>query len=408
MDLNNNLSQSQAAKQLSRRVLPEDSKAGVIKATTQKVQATTSDRTNVSLGQQFCWHCIVDEEYNLLRTSNTGLCKRSGKSFGEVVGHFIAGLNEMCLMSDAHGDLRVFGSADKKKHEKLLQDSRVSITVVRTGTVAGNTGPTIFLLKGTKKRAFFTNNFFMRHGMAIGLAIVMTENAYMTEDAWVEASYSIVKGYCSMPFVADNPDWSMVELLDGFKSYKNVLSANELRSDHNIRLLKEESNLSHLNQGYDQLTAKCDKKNAVESLYDQRRVQKWRSNQVNIDQYDLIFTAMRIVWQCKPETWISLFRRVNLDPIVRLSFQDWCKKIAPYLLVGEVCAEENVDPTPQQLFNLLPSFWHGMQPANSRVVTTIMGSHGWRFTPYCINQIHLDCNLLYSQMNDLQICLLIT
>jgi hypothetical protein len=69
---------------------------------------------------------------------------------------------------------------------------------------------------------------------------------------------------------------------------------------------------------------------------------------------------------------------------------------------------QNVDPMPQQLFNLLPSFWHGMQPANRRVMTTIMGSHGWRFTPDCINQIHLECNLLYSQMNDLRICLLIT
>ncbi len=166
-------------------------------------------------------------------------------------------------------------------------------------------------------------------------------------------------------------------------------------------MLKEELNSSHLNQGYVQLTAKCDKKNAVKSLYDQRRVQKWRSNQVNIDQYDLIFTAMRIVRQCKSETWISLFRWVNLDPITLMSFQDWCKKIDPYLCAGDLYAEENVDPTPQQLFKLLPSFWHGMQPANRRVMTTIMGSHGWQFTPNCIKQIHSECSILCSQMNDL-------
>jgi hypothetical protein len=70
--------------------------------------------------------------------------------------------------------------------------------------------------------------------MAIGSTIVMTENAYMTDDAWAGVSKSIVKGYHSMPFVADNSDWSMVELLDGFKSHENVLSANELHSDHNI------------------------------------------------------------------------------------------------------------------------------------------------------------------------------
>ncbi len=123
------------------------------------MQATTSDCTNISLGQQFCWHRLIDEEYDLLRTSNTGCCKRSGKTFGEVMGHFIVGFNKMCLMSDVHGDLRIFGSADKKKNEKLLQDSRMSITVVRTGTVAGDTRATIFLLKGTKKRAFFTDDF---------------------------------------------------------------------------------------------------------------------------------------------------------------------------------------------------------------------------------------------------------
>ncbi len=90
-----------------------------------------------------------------------------------------------------------------------------------------------------------------------------------------------------------------------------------------------------------------------------------------------------------------------------MSFQDWCKKISPYLCAGEVCAEENVDPMPLQLFNLLPSFWHGRQPADRRVVTTIMGSHGWQFTPDCIKQIHLECSILYSQMNDLQVCLII-
>jgi hypothetical protein len=70
--------------------------------------------------------------------------------------------------------------------------------------------------------------------MAIGLTIVMTENAYMTDKAWLEVLQSIVKGYRSMPYVADNPKWLMLELLDGFKSHENVLSANELRSDHNI------------------------------------------------------------------------------------------------------------------------------------------------------------------------------
>ncbi len=86
-----------------------------------------------------------------MRTKNTGLCKLSGKSFGEIMPNFIVGLDEMCLMSDCHGDLRVFAAANKKKQEKLLQDCCCSITVVRTVTASGITGPTILFLKGTKR-----------------------------------------------------------------------------------------------------------------------------------------------------------------------------------------------------------------------------------------------------------------
>jgi hypothetical protein len=53
-----------------------------------------------------------------LRETNIGLCKKSGKTFGEVMAHFIIGLDEMCIMSDAHGDCYVIAASDKKKHER--------------------------------------------------------------------------------------------------------------------------------------------------------------------------------------------------------------------------------------------------------------------------------------------------
>ena len=87
-----------------------------------------------------------------MRVKNTGLCKLSENSFGEIMPHFIIGLDKMCLMSGFHGNLRVFAASDKEKQEKLLQDCRYSITVMRTGTVAGTTCSTMFLLKGTKCR----------------------------------------------------------------------------------------------------------------------------------------------------------------------------------------------------------------------------------------------------------------
>ena len=93
--------------------------------------------------------------------------------------HFIIGLDEMCLMSDCHSDLRVFAASDKKKQEKLLQDCHCSIPVVCMGTVVGTTGQTMFLLKGAKCRNHFNDDYLLRYGMAPGSKVVMTKNAYM-------------------------------------------------------------------------------------------------------------------------------------------------------------------------------------------------------------------------------------
>ena len=62
--------------------------------------------------------------------------------------HYVLGLDEIFLIGDAHGSFKIIGSMDKKKHDKLLQDGRVSDIVISTRTVGGYTGPTIFILKG--------------------------------------------------------------------------------------------------------------------------------------------------------------------------------------------------------------------------------------------------------------------
>ena len=155
-----------ARKQIVRYVLPVNSQASMLKKSAQKVQATTSNRTNTNVAHQYHWHRAVEEVYDSMRTKNTGLCKLSGKSFGESMPHFIIGLDEVCLMSDCHGNLCVFAASDKKKQEKLMQDCCCSITVVRTSTVTGTTGPTMFLLKGTKRRKHFNDNYLLRYGMA--------------------------------------------------------------------------------------------------------------------------------------------------------------------------------------------------------------------------------------------------
>ena len=45
-----------------------------------------------------------------------------------------------------------------------------------------------------------------------------------------------------------------------------------------------------------------------------------------------------------------------------------------------------------------------MQPAGRKVVMTVIQSHGGSYTPGCLNQLHSECNIPYSHMNDLRVC----
>ena len=55
----------------------------------------------------------------------------------------------------------------------------------------------------------------------------MTESVYMTDEAWLEASKAIVRGYRHLPHVKENEQWLVLELLDGFKLHENLLEAQK-------------------------------------------------------------------------------------------------------------------------------------------------------------------------------------
>ncbi len=325
--------------------------------------------------------------YEHLRRINTGLCQSTGKTFGEVMPYFLIGLDEMCPMSDTHSDLCVFASADKKKQEKLLQDSHCSITVVRTGTMLGTTGPAFFLMKGATRRKNFTNDYLIKYGMKPGSTIVMTENSHMTDDAWLKVSKAIVKGYRLMLLIKDNPNWHIAELLDGFRSHKNVLEAHKLCAEALIISLKEESNSSHVNQGYNQLVAKNDKKNAAETLYNQRRSKKRLMGKSHISQWDLLTTAMDIIRKTTKASWVTSFEHCNLHSLTWQSFDAFCVKIAPHLCAGKTSKDENVNPTSEDKFALLPCFWHGMSPSERKVVMTVFQVNASKYTPSCLRTL---------------------
>ena len=84
-------------------------------------------------------------------------------------------------------------------------------------------------------------------------------------------------------------------------------AAHEIWAEAKIDSLKEESNLSHIYQGYDQQVARAHKKNVAKSLYDQRKIQQQQTAKANIDQYDLVLTNIRISKQVGPEFWIKSY-----------------------------------------------------------------------------------------------------
>ena len=101
-----------------------------------------------------------------MREHNTGTTP-DGKTFGEVMASFIFGGDETCFLASA-GDVKIIGDKEKKKHEVASAKSRVSTTIYRLGSAAGNTGPTAFLPPGKELRAGYTDEFLVRHGAAPG------------------------------------------------------------------------------------------------------------------------------------------------------------------------------------------------------------------------------------------------
>jgi hypothetical protein len=230
-----------------------------------KAQATTTKWSAITVAQQFRWHTMYEAGLNQLRERNTGVCNLTGKTFGELIRHFIVGGDETCMHASA-GHTYVIGSTGRKKHEKILHDSRCSITMYRTGSVAGDTGPTIFLMAGERIRSNFNDAMLKRNGAQEGSTIIMTPTAFVTEEAWTKMTPSLVRGLRSMPIVIDNPQWWMLEIFDGFGPHLSSLAAMEIRHDNKILAMKEEGDSSHVNQAYDKFVAKSDKAHKRESL----------------------------------------------------------------------------------------------------------------------------------------------
>jgi hypothetical protein len=189
------------------------------------------------------------------------VCRISIKTFGELIHCFInAGDDTNLMASDGNRGVKVIGAANRKKHKKKSAHCQLSFSLYRTGAVAGDTGPTIFLMKGKTKRHGFTDQYLRSNGCAIGSTVIMTENAFMTVDAWELVTPNIILGLRNINnYVAANPQWWVLEICDGFGAHLLSHKANEERFAVNILSLKEEGNTSHVCQAYEKHVAKGDK-----------------------------------------------------------------------------------------------------------------------------------------------------
>jgi hypothetical protein len=121
------------------------------------VQATTTKRPAITVAQQWRWHKVhilsmrvrqpypnpnlrhilplssqcVDSVFEELLRLNAPVAGDKGILFRDQMEHFILGTDEACLMASSTGTVKVLGDKEKKKHEKILDDSRKSITIVR-------------------------------------------------------------------------------------------------------------------------------------------------------------------------------------------------------------------------------------------------------------------------------------
>jgi hypothetical protein len=258
-ELDPKLTQEQARHHLLRTLLKGDTT--IVKAKSVVAQHTTMKRSDITVPRQYQWHQTYERSLDELRHKNTGVYRISGKTFGELIYCFITAGNDTNLMArDDNRGGRVISAANRKKHEKKSADCRSSISLYRTGAVAGDTVPTIFLMKGKTKRHGFTDQYLRSNGCTIGYTVIMIENALMTVDAWERMTPNVILGFRNInKYVAANPQWWVLEIFDGFGAHLLSHKANEELFAAKIFPPKEEGDTSHVCQAYDKHVAKGDK-----------------------------------------------------------------------------------------------------------------------------------------------------
>ena len=268
-----------------------------------------------------------------------------------------------------------------------------------------------------------------------GSSIVMTPTGYMTEGAWLEMAAGTAAGIRAMPVICDNPGWWVVKIIDGFGPHTSSVEAMGIYAKHRIPLVKEEGDTSHVCQAYDQKVAKDDKATMRGCLAFLRQTTDLLRG--NVDGWDLIHVGLAAVRELEPSSWVSSFKRVNLNPKERVEFPAWCERIGNFLEGGKSFkTEDELD-----VYQLLPIFWQvnihfflfyfllnncfqhahpqtrhpfrffrcncwqGMSPEEKKSCVRVFEEHEKEWTPACIETLHAAVGVQLKDMQHLRVCL---
>jgi hypothetical protein len=158
------------------------------------------------------------------------------------------------------GECHIIGDKMKKKREINMGSSRVSITILRTGSAAGETGPTTFLPVGTRRKPGFTDEFLVRNGGQEGSPVAITDNGYMTRKVMLETAEVRAGGIRKMAVICEQPTWWVIEIWDNCSAHFCDPVVMEIYFRNYILMVNEEGDTSHCNKAYDQSVAREDKK----------------------------------------------------------------------------------------------------------------------------------------------------
>ena len=228
---------------------------------------------------------------------------------------------------------------------------------IRCGNAANRQASTFMLLKGKSRNPDFSDAFLERNGAAKFSTIIMTENAFLTREAWVQLvpllakSLRLIVEDAAKTFGIDPETASKLKIILSFDGFGIHLDDEMLvfLAGQNILALCENRDSSAINQAFDKLVARSGKARAAKVIS-----MMARSHIVPIiDQWYLVLVVLAMLRDCAAsDVWQNSFIAVNMHPDYRLSIDDWLEKISPAVQAADKYEKEEI-----QLHELLPKAW---------------------------------------------------